>query len=198
MAVKPAAVIRLSLALYFHLPCFIFIGMPHTIIITSSAQDAAYWFIHPSMSVNLRCTALSLVPPLPISLVTKMNVASCDINLSNSFFISLRALFVSGWLYESLLLSKKKFVHHKVMQSITATLSYISCLLRYFSSSMFSHCGPLRSLCFLTLSLNSSSHIWAVAMYTGFSVRLSASSSAYVLLPERCPPVIRIILLILV
>ena len=86
--------------------------MPDTISITSSARAATYWFIQPCMSVNFRCSSFSEVPPIPISLVTKMKVASCAVKRSNSAFTAASARSVSECR------SKKKLVHHKVMQSI--------------------------------------------------------------------------------
>ena len=43
-----------------------------------------YWLAHPWRSVNWRCSLFSETPPSPISLVTKMKVASCAVNRSNS------------------------------------------------------------------------------------------------------------------
>ncbi len=57
-------------------------------------------------------------------------------NRSNSSFISSNDLSTS----ESL--SKKKFVLHKVTQSMTTTLPRTSHLLINFSSSRFVHCAP--------------------------------------------------------
>lgn len=142
---------------------FIFTGMPLTVRYTSSAFFATYWFSHPSKSVNRLCIAFPLTPPFPISFVTKMKVASWFVNLSNSAFISSRHLSTSGMLF-SQLPAKKKFVAHSVRQSISATLLYIYMLPRFRSSSMFSHCGPRLCWCFSTLSLNSSSQTWAVAI----------------------------------
>ena len=67
---------------------------------------------------------------------------------------------------------------------------------RNFSSSMFVHWLPLRSLCLSTLCWNSSSQMCAVAIYTGVSERFNAIFSANTLFPERWPPVMSIILFI--
>ncbi len=69
--------------------------MPDTISITSSARAATYWFIQPCMSVNFRCSSFSEVPPMPISLVTKIKVASCAVKRSNSAFTAASARSVS-------------------------------------------------------------------------------------------------------
>ena len=89
---------------------------------TSSAFDATYWFIQPSRSVKRRCMAFSLTPPQPISLVTKINVASCRVSRSNSSFRAPRASSTDGCSHSALSRRKKKLVHHSVMQSTTATL----------------------------------------------------------------------------
>ena len=59
--------------------------------------------------------------------------------------------------------SKKKLVHHKVMQSIRTTRPSSRWRLSSFSSSMFVHSGPRRSCCRITLWRNSSSQMRAVA-----------------------------------
>lgn len=120
-------------------------GMPDTISITSSAWAAAYWFIQPCMSVNFRCSSFSEVPPIPISLVTKMKVASCAVKRSNSALAAASARSVSDSR------SKKKLVHHRVMQSIRTTRPSSRWRLSSFSSSMFVHSGPRRSWCRITL-----------------------------------------------
>ena len=75
---------------------FTFTGIPDTISITRLAREAIYWFIHPCMSVNFRCIRFSEVPPMPISLVTKIKVASCCISRSNSALTAVSALSVSA------------------------------------------------------------------------------------------------------
>ena len=196
---------------------FIFIGIPLTIKTTSSALEAMYWFSQPRRSVNCLCTLFSETPLRPISFVTNMNVASWEVNFSNSAFICCRVLstkVAESWACcadivvtappalsgreSSVLRSKKKLVLQRVTQSMSTTLPATLCLPRYFSSSRFIHCGPLRSLCSCTLWANSSSHILDVAIYTACSpaANSSASFSAYVLLPERCPPVTNIIFFI--
>ena len=110
--------------------------MPDTISITSSARAATYWFIQPCMSVNFRCSSFSEVPPIPISLVTKMKVASCAVKRSNSAFTAASARSVSECR------SKKKLVHHKVMQSIRTIRPSSRWRLSSFCSSMFVHSGP--------------------------------------------------------
>ena len=132
-------------------------GMPDTISITSSARVAMYWFIQPCMSVNFRCSSFSEVPPIPISLVTKIKVASCAVKRSNSSLTAASARSVSEFR------SKKKLVHHKVIQSIRITRPSNRCRLSSFSSSIFVHSDPRRSWCLATLWRNSSSQMRAVA-----------------------------------
>ena len=55
-----------------HFVVLIFISMPLTMSMTSSACSAMCWFIQPCRSVNLRWTASADTPPRPISFVTKM------------------------------------------------------------------------------------------------------------------------------
>ena len=73
---------------------------------------------------------------MPISLVTKMNVASCEVKRSNSSLAAVRAWSVSA------LRSKKKLVHHSVMQSIRMVRPDSAWRLNSFSSSMLVHSGP--------------------------------------------------------
>ena len=89
-------ILFLSFIICFMCIYLIFTGMPLTVRYTSSAFAATYWLNHPSRSVKRLCTALSLTPPLPISFVTKMNVASCAVNLSNSASISFNVALMSG------------------------------------------------------------------------------------------------------
>src|SRR3989304_525951 len=68
----------------------IFIGIPATVIYTSSAIAATFWFNIPAASLNLRASSLSATMPAPTSLATIVNRAALsDARDAMSFSVSL-------------------------------------------------------------------------------------------------------------
>ena len=70
---------------------------------------------------------------------SREDIASCAVKRSNSALAAASARSVSDSR------SKKKLVHHRVMQSIRTTRPSSRWRLSSFSSSMFVHSGPRRS-----------------------------------------------------
>ena len=99
--------------------------MPLTMSITSSAAAAACWLRAPCRSAKRCWSGLLLTPPMPISLVTRIKVASCRSRRSSSLFSSPRPLGACGGVEQKVGGPQREAVyqHHTAPQVVAAQIA---------------------------------------------------------------------------